>query len=230
MTPRCEKFNRRARPRLAAVALLVLLPAATARAQSADDYNRFEVFGGFSHNRVDTGGVGNGTVFGGVEEHTGFHGFEASVVGNLSRYAGLKFDVSGHFKREANADFQICVDGTTGGVCFTPRAKATLYNFLGGVQFKDNASAARARPFAHLLVGAAHAKVTFDNSACVDALGFACLSDDSETGVAGAVGGGLDIRLSDRFDFRAVQLDYNPTRLGGETQHNFRVGIGVVFR
>jgi hypothetical protein len=97
------------------------------------------------------------------------------------------------------------------------------------VQFKDNAKQGRAKPFAHLLVGAAHAKVAFDNSPCLEALGFACLTDESETGLAGAVGGGLDIRLSERFDFRAVQFDYNPTHLGSETQHNFRVGIGIVF-
>jgi hypothetical protein len=208
--------------------VFITCPALPALAQSADDYNRVEVFGGFSHNRVDTGGPGDGLAFAGDEEHTGFNGFNASVVGNLSRYAGLKFDVSGHFKREADADFSICVDATTGGVCFSPRARASLYNFLGGVQFKDNAKEGRAKPFAHLLVGGAHAKVTFDNGPCLEALGFVCLSDESETGVAGAVGGGLDIRLSERFDLRAVQLDYNPTRLGGETQHNFRVGVGIV--
>ena len=214
--------------KLILLVVLITCPALPAPAQSSDDNNRFEVFGGFSHNRVDTGGPGDGLAFAGDEEHTGFNGFNASVVGNLSRYAGLKLDVSGHFKREADAGFSICVDATTGGVCFSPRSKASLYNFLGGVQLKDNAKGGRAKPFAHLLVGAAHAKVTFDNSACLEALGFACLTDQSETGIAGAVGGGLDIRLSDRLDFRAVQLDYNPTHLGSQTQHNFRVGIGVV--
>ena len=216
--------------KLILLAVLITCPAPALQAQSSDDHDRFEFFGGFSHNRVDTGGPGDGLAFAGGEGHTGFNGFDASAVGNLSRYAGLKFDVSGHFKREADADFQICVDATTGGVCFSPRVQASLYNFLGGVQFKDNAKGGRrAKPFAHLLVGAAHAKVAFDNSPCLEALGFACLTDESETGIAGAVGGGLDIRLSDRLDFRAVQLDYNPTRLGSETQHNFRVGVGIVF-
>ena len=53
---------------------------------------------------------------------------------------------------------------------------------------------------------------------------------DSETGFAGVIGGGVDIRVTPRIDFRAIQLDYNPTRLGGQTLHNFRVGIGLVFR
>jgi opacity protein-like surface antigen len=206
-------------------AILIACSAQLARAQSSEDYKRFEVFGGYSHNRVDTN---ESTGFADVGESTGFHGLNASVVGNVARRVGLKFDVSAHFKRETEAEFGICVDATTGGVCFTPRVRATLYNFLGGVQFKDNATAARVKPFAHLLVGAAHASVSIDDSVCREALGFDCLPDESETGISGAVGGGLDIRLSDRFDFRAVQLDYNPTRLGGETQHNFRVGLGIV--
>ena len=209
------------------LAVLITCPRFRRR-RSRRTITTVEFFGGFSHNRVDTGGPAmdlrsRATKSTRASTASSLHGR------NLSRYAGLKLDVSGHFKREADADLGICVDGTTGGVCFTPRAKASLYNFLGGVQFKDNAKEGRARPFAHLLVGAAHAKVAFDNSACLEALGFACLTDQSETGIAGAVGGGLDIRLGERLDFRAVQLDYNPTHLGSQTQHNFRVGIGVVF-
>jgi hypothetical protein len=52
--------------------------------------------------------------------------------------------------------------------------------------------------------------------------------EESETGFAGAFGGGLDIRASERIDIRAFQFDYNPTRLDGSTQHNFRVGVGIV--
>lgn len=54
--------------------------------------------------------------------------------------------------------------------------------------------------------------------------------NESETGLAGILGGGIDFRVNDRVDIRAIQFDYNPTRLSGETQHNFRIGVGVVFR
>jgi hypothetical protein len=50
----------------------------------------------------------------------------------------------------------------------------------------------------------------------------------TETGFAGAFGGGLDIRASDRVDVRVIQFDYNPTRLFDSTQHNFRIGVGIV--
>ena len=94
---------------------------------------------------------------------------------------------------------------------------AKTHTLVGGVQFKDNSKDKKVKPFGHLMAGFTNARVS----------GFV---SDSETGFAGVIGGGVDIKLSPRVDLRAIQLDYNPTRLGGETQHNFRVGIGVVFR
>lgn len=37
-------------------------------------------------------------------------------------------------------------------------------------------------------------------------------------GASGVFGGGLDFRINDRVDFRAIQIDFRPTRLGGESQ------------
>ena len=39
----------------------------------------------------------------------------------------------------------------------------------------------------------------------------------------------MDLRLSNRFDIRLIQIDYNPMKLFNGTQHNLRVGIGLVF-
>ena len=52
--------------------------------------------------------------------------------------------------------------------------------------------------------------------------------DFGESGFAAALGAGLDVRASDRFDLRVFHVDYNPTRFGGATQHNLRLGIGLV--
>lgn len=62
------------------------------------------------------------------------------------------------------------------------------------------------------------------------ALNVPCVAEPrvSDTGLAAALGGGLDIRLNKRLDLRAIQVDYNPTRLFGSTQHNIRIGIGIV--
>jgi hypothetical protein len=52
----------------------------------------------------------------------------------------------------------------------------------------------------------------------------------NESGFAAALGGGIDIRVNDRIDFRLVQIDYNPVILDESTSHNYRFGIGIVFK
>ncbi len=102
---------------------------------------------------------------------------------------------------------------------------ADRHTFLGGVEFKDNSKETKVKPFAHILAGVTNARFDVD-VADTDIDDF----EDSETGFAGVIGGGVDFRINDRVDFRAIQFDYDPTRRGGETQHNFRIGVGVVFR
>ncbi len=195
------------------MAILIACSAPFTFAQTSDDYNKVDVFVGFSHNRVDTGiSDGDEDIDDILDEREGFNGFNASLAGNVSRYVGLKGDYAFHRKSFS--------DSTLPGVS----VNGDLHNFVAGVQFKDNARATKVRPFAHLMAGVAHAKVSVDDDD--DVFDF----DESETGFSGIIGGGVDFRINDRVDFRAVQFDYNPTRLGGEMQHNFRVGIGIVFR
>jgi hypothetical protein len=40
----------------------------------------------------------------------------------------------------------------------------------------------------------------------------------------------VDFRINERVDFRAFQFDWNPIRSEGQTSHNFRIGIGFIFR
>jgi hypothetical protein len=172
----------------------------------------FRSFVGYSHNRVDTGISDDDPDFDDiVDEREGFHGYNASVTGNVSRYVGLKGDYAFHRK-----SFDI-TDGVD-----TFNVDSDAHTLVGGVQFKDNAKETKVKPFAHLMAGFAHVRVDIE--------GVPDFDGESETGFAGVIGGGLDFRINDRVDFRAVQFDYNPTRLGGSTQHNFRVGIGIVFR
>lgn len=204
------------------IAMIVLACASMAAAQSGD-YKRFEFFGGYSHNRFDTGtGDGDPDLRDIIDEREGFHGFETSVTGNLSRYFGLKFDFSGHFKERS---FPVVGNSTVD-------VNSRVYNFLGGVQIKDNSSDKTFKPFAHALVGAARARnrVDFSPEVCIAIFPSPCPTDvtENDTGFAGAFGGGIDIRASDRFDIRVIQLDYNPTRLFDSTQHNFRIGVGIV--
>lgn len=198
--------------KLILLALFVACSAPAALAQ--DDYDKVNVFVGFSHNRVDTGisDDADADLDDIVDEREGFNGVNGSVTGNVTRYVGLKGDYSFHTKKFESAL----------GPGVDVRSK--LHNFLGGVQFRDNAKETKVKPFAHVLAGVAHS--TFDVRGVATPADF----DGTETGFAMGVGGGLDFRVNDRLDIRAVQFDYNPTRLGSETQHNFRVGIGVVIK
>ena len=198
------------------LAILVAACASISLAQSTDDYKKWEFYGGYSHNRVDTG---SGSSL--ISDREGFNGFDTAVTGNITRYVGLKVDFAGHFKSTTIpvSTTQINVD-------------SSIYNFLGGVQIKDNSNEGTFKPFAHALVGVANgrASVDFNNIACIAISPSPCSPfTESETGFAGAFGGGIDIRASDRISIRAIQIDYNPTRLFDSTQHNFRIGGGIVF-
>jgi hypothetical protein len=191
-------------------ALLIAATAPFTFAQTGDDYNKYDIGVLYSHNRIDTGINDPGQNF--LNEREGFHGIEVFAKGNVSRYVGLKGSYS--FNRKS---FDI-----TGGVpTTTVDVDAELHQLMGGVEFKDNAKETKVRPFAHVMAGVAHAKA--------DVSGFPAL-DETNTGFAGVIGGGVDFRLSDRVDFRAIQFDYNPNHGDGNTSHSFRFGIGFIFR
>ena len=191
-------------------ALFVACTSSFAFAQT-DDYNKHDIGVLYSHNRQDVGVQDPGQNF--LDDRQGFHGVEAFVKGNVSRYVGLKGSYSYNRK---SFDF----DGGTAATQFD--ADATLHQFLGGAEFKDNAVETKVKPFARILAGVAHARIEASNSITS--------FEESDTGFAAAVGGGVDFKLSDRVDFRAIQFDYNPIRANGETSHNFRIGIGFIFR
>ena len=198
------------------MAILIACAAPFTSAQTSDDYNKVDVFVGFSHNRVDTGISNNDPELDDViDEREGFNGFNASVTGNVSRYVGLKGDYSFHRKSFSDSFGTVTAD-----------VDADLHQLFGGVQFKDNSKETKFKPFAHFMAGFAHAK----SDATVTGIPGFTSFEETETGFAGIIGGGVDIKISPRVDFRAIQFDYNPTRLGDSTQHNFRVGIGIVFR
>ena len=202
------------------LAAFILACAPLSFAQGTDEYNKVEFYGGYTHNRVDTGFNDNDPDFNDIiDEREGFNGFEASVTGNVHKYVGLKFDVSGAYRS----------DNFTSGTV-TGDVDSSIYNFLGGVQFKDNRKdAGTVRPFAHFLAGAAHQRVNINSPGLNGLIGVNSFEAD-DTSFALGIGGGVDIR--------AIQFDYNPVFSGdqtiqgqtfqGQTQHNFRIGAGIV--
>jgi hypothetical protein len=199
-----------------------------------DDYHKFEVFGGYSNNQVDLGISDDENDVGDFfDDRASFNGVNVSGVGNFSRYVGVRGDFSAHYK-----DLEFDVPTISGTTITRNRFKvnASVYNFSGGIQVKDNVKeGSRFRPFGYGLIGVAHGRSKIDDSFFTSPFcqqttvncreGFR----SSDTGISGTFGGGIDIKASERISIRAIQADYNPTRLNGTTQNNFRFGVGVVF-
>jgi hypothetical protein len=190
-------------------ALLVACTASFTFAQAtADDYNKADFGVLYSHNRVDTGFDDPSQNF--FTEREGFNGVEAFGKGNVSRYVGLVGDYSFHRK----------TFGDTVGT--TPvEVDVDLHTLMGGAEFKDNSTETKVKPFARVLAGFQHARADINNFSGLD---------ETDTGFSAAIGGGVDFRVSPRVDVRAFQFDYNPTRFNGETSHNYRIGVGIIFR
>ena len=86
------------------------------------------------------------------------------------------------------------------------------HDFLFGPQFSFRRN--KVNYFAHALVGASHG----------NAPGF------SDTVLAWAGGGGVDIRVNDRFSIRVAQVDYLGTNYANTWQHHFRYSGGLVIK
>ena len=65
------------------IGTLIIACASVAAAQT-DDYKRWEFFGGYSHNRIDTGiGDDDADLDDFIDEREGFHGWNTSLTGNV---------------------------------------------------------------------------------------------------------------------------------------------------
>lgn len=168
-------------------------------------------------------------------DRRGFNGFDVSAVGNITRYWGIKGNFSGYFKKDRFTDTL-----TNPTETFTSDYRERYYQFLGGVQLKDNATEARVKPYAHALFGGARYRSTL-----VMVSTNPVNSDNQVTEMmapALKLGGGLDVRLNARMDLRVFEINYNPvfgrdhttTSLitpfsnQGVTKHNISFGIGLV--
>ena len=213
---------------------LTIISSIFAFAQS--DIKRAEFYVGYSNNQVEAGNGNNGNNNGTAvqnffDNRLSFNGFEVAGVANVSRFFGIKGDFSAAYR---NKDFTntAATSGTT-STTVGFQTKNSLYNFLGGVQVKDNTSEAKFKPFAHALVGVGYGRSNVSNVNCSSTVSTSTCSNlvvgNSDTGLAGAFGGGLDVKLSNKIDLRVIQVDYNPVHLNNRTQDNVRFGAGINF-
>lgn len=195
--------------------------AAAVPQRDADAFSKWEGYVGYSNTGIDSGLLHFNEVTGAGDDRASAHGYRASVTRNLGRVFGLKLDTSGHFARPEQT---VCLGRTPApeSLCtglFSHRVNTSRFDLMGGVQFKDNGTEGVFKPFANVLIGAARTRVG---------------DFTSETKLTGAVGGGIDIMVGERFGVRAFQIEYTPTKtglgMGDATHHMLRVGAGIVFR
>jgi len=159
-------------------------------------------------------------VFGGYSyfrtntDGVGLNGWNASVTGNLTSWLGIEGDFSGSYGSPDVFGFGV------------PFVDVNSHRFMVGPKLSYRSRAAT--PFAHFLIGTARASTS--------SFGYSI----SDSALATAVGGGIDINLSKSIVFRAVQADYLMTRFNAAPQvflsglngrqNNFRVSTGLVIR
>jgi hypothetical protein len=175
--------------KISIVFALVMMMTAAGFAQIPTSGN---VFLGYSYNRADTGADNRGNL----------NGWEGSVEGKFLPYVGIVADVSAQYG--SLPDPYLGVNAST---------RVQSYLFGPRVSF----STGKIRPFAHILIGAAHVNESD--------FGFS----NSETDFADAVGGGIDYHLIPRVSWR-VQLDDLQTRFNGSRQDDGRFSTGLVLK
>ena len=196
--------------------LAVLVSAPAALAQSSD-YSRYEFYGGYAYQRANNNASSidrNGTAtIGGTKVVLGnrdqaYNGFTGEFNQNPWRHVGLVTSITGLYDRTPYTN-------TLNGHQFS--AKVQRYDLLFGPRY--NFRLGRFNPFVEGMAGFEHMRVTFSENISNAA--------KADTAFAMALGGGVDVHLSDHFDIRAIQADYVPTFFNGTHQNNYRVGAGI---
>jgi hypothetical protein len=138
-----------------------------------------------------------------VELFTGYQYFHANTFTPAVGLNGWDVSVT------ANANRWFGIEADSSG---TYGSGAKVHTLMGGPKFTYRGE--RWAPFAHALFGGA----------------IRSAGGNTDTAVAMAVGGGLDITLSRHIALRPAQFDYLLTGFSSATQHQFRYSGGLVFR
>jgi hypothetical protein len=216
------------------VLAVLMFGISTVNAQT--ERNKFELFGGYSYMNLNRG-------FDADEFDDDFsdfpanrvnaHGFNGSVTYNVTRYVGIKGDLTLHSYGE---DFNsILIVNPPVNTSQTFKTSQNIYQYMGGLQIKDNAKeGSKFRPFAHALIGVADQHFSIDQSNGTRLL------DLNSTDWAMKFGGGVDIKIHKNIDIRAIGFDWNPIVRGdmnvggrfgtvnGVLQNNWLLNFGVV--
>lgn len=222
----------------------VLFASLTAFAFAQQDFPRAEVFGGYSYLHIDTQGItgssldaicnnllGAGTCPAGTfQVHNGFNGWNAAAQVNADRWWGIKADLSGHYGTPVTLSSSALAYLSSIGITGLP-PKANSFSYLFGPVVSQRFN--RYTVFGHALFGANRIAVsTHVNANQLQIPAFTV----SNTALAMAFGGGVDVRIARHFAVRG-QADYLYTGhdftdlIPGIAAHqnNVRASAGIVY-
>lgn len=215
--------------------LMALIACFAPLAAAQDTDKRFEFFVGYSllsaDNSLDTDGFDDEDFDDfDLGNRTNVNGVNLAATGYFTPRVGITGDFSYHQKSDNDTfdgdDFEV---------------KARQINILAGPQVRFSNSS-RVTPFVRALAGVANTRGEVRGGSTTGAFNFS----DSNTDFALAIGGGVDVGVSDSVAVRLFQVDYNPVflrdrtinpglgfdsiDLNGRRLDNLRFSIGVVFK
>ncbi|NLT31873.1 MAG: outer membrane beta-barrel protein [Acidobacteria bacterium] len=146
---------------------------------------------------------------------------EKGVTGSVAFNVNPVFGVVADFRYNQNniVDFTVSdgLDSVNGNV------KVRNLSLMAGPRFSYRGNE-RVTPFAHALIGLDHIRLSGE------AEGEGELMRNTNNGLGFALGGGLDVNLSESVAIRLIQADYYLTRHEGDSMNNMNLAFGVVFR
>lgn len=170
------------------------------------------------------------------ERRATLHGVNAEITGFPFKRFGITGDFSFH-RKEDSADLSNGTDSI----------KTDTYYFMAGPSVKFRNSG-RVEPFIRAMAGGSHTRFDVSIRRTSGANTVSSSFETSSTDFAAAIGGGLDVRLGDKFSLRVFQVDYmpiflrdrsvrvlggagaiQPVTLEGQRQDNVRFSVGLVF-
>jgi hypothetical protein len=216
-------------PKMLKALLCVAVLSCVPLALLAQETPRVEVFTGYSYLRASDSHF----------QRVNQNGWDLSVAANFSRSFSLVADISNHYGTKGGA-----FNSTTGA--FTPIGTGGKgFSFLFGPQVSYR-GVPRLTPFARVLFGGMRASKLEMNSTSSGGTdgGFGIVAGPlctalycvvPATSFAMALGGGLDVKATDRIWIRPFQMDYVRAEITTgygtiATQNDLRVSAGIVFR
>ncbi|MBI3934133.1 MAG: outer membrane beta-barrel protein [Acidobacteria bacterium] len=182
--------------------LLLLLPVALLAQTNGGLYGtpKAELSTGYSYVRI---------------EGSNLHGWNVSLAGNVNRNLGIVGDFAGHYSDES---------ATSGAAVIS--SNLTLTSLMAGPRVSER-TMRWVTPFAHALFGMTrvNAEVTVEQPGVPTSS-----ASNDVTGFSTALGGGLDINMSQGLALRLFQVDYLIIRSDGFKHEGVRASAGIVWR